>query len=213
MIHTKGFNPGFSSLQVNVFIASLMPLQGGRVLKGFTLLQGKAKAYFVPEWGLCLLASSEVMGGMFLFKKNSLCGAGSPWLQLHVLPQWHLLCPQGGQGHFCNAQVLQGDQSLGRKPGSLRNPPGTGGAAKEGSSWLGQSHSSEQLPWEGSSLQLQLVLEIFHVLAQHSLFVIVLCWAQTEAHYCLLFSQMEFLPLYQCISGISRLRNFPGSCI
>lgn len=83
---------------------------------------------------------------------------------------------------LCNAQMLQVDQNLGRKPEFLRNPPDTGAEASGGEEKLkerlqlrvplGQSHSSEQLPWEGSSLQLQLVLEILHVLDKHSLFLI-----------------------------------------
>lgn len=160
------------------------------------------------------------MGWIFLFKKNpqeqlnSLCGAGSPWLQLPVLspPAASVAPPVSLRRDLCNAQMLQLDQSLGRRPESLMESSWIpqessgihlrwGGAVKERLQLrvpLGQSRSSEQLSWEGSKSPAPHCLEIFHVLTNPAYFSFSLCWAQTEAHYCLVFSiQIEFLPLYR----------------
>lgn len=127
-------------------------------------------------------------------------------------------------GTFCVLKEgpVQVEQSLGSKAEPLRNPPATEeqsqcwGAAKERLQLrllldraIPQSSSLGKAQISSSSLS----QKCFMSLTNTAYFSFVLCWAQTEACYCLAFSQVEFLPLYLCISGIRRLRNFPGSCI
>lgn len=165
-------------------------------------------------------ASSEVMDWVFSFKKlpksnswipsvvQAAPGCSSMCCPL-LLPQWHLLCPKEGplQCTMFREEAWIPQESSWQEEKSQGVRSSKGKAPAESPSWTEPFLSPAPL---GSS---SLSWKYFLSLTNTAYFSFVFCWAQTEAHYCLVFSQVEFLPLYPCISGIRRLRSFPGSCI